>query len=203
MITGRIVRLFVALRPPEAVLDEVSAAVEVLRAAAPELRWTPREQWHLTLCFLGEVDPAVVPRLTDRLREAAQVAHAPELWLAGGGRFGRNVLWVGVGGETDILASLVRAVNRAVRSCRIGIERRPYRPHLTVARARRSGSVGPAEGLTDFRSASWRADQIELVHSRLGAGPGRTAIHARLAEFGLLGQAYPRRHCSCTDRQLD
>ncbi|HEX5812494.1 MAG TPA: 2'-5' RNA ligase family protein, partial [Pseudonocardia sp.] len=49
-------RAFVALVPAAAVLDELAAAVAPVRAAHPDLRWTPPAQWHLTLAFLGEVD---------------------------------------------------------------------------------------------------------------------------------------------------
>ena len=49
-------RLFVAIAPPPAVLDELDALVGPLRESRLDLRWTNREAWHVTLAFLGQVD---------------------------------------------------------------------------------------------------------------------------------------------------
>ena len=62
-------RLFVAIAPPPAVLDELDALVEPLRARRLDLRWTNREAWHVTLAFLGQVDE-------DRGSQAAAAAPA-------------------------------------------------------------------------------------------------------------------------------
>jgi 2'-5' RNA ligase len=60
------VRLFVAVRPPDDILDAVAA---LPRPTHPGVRWTARDQWHVTLRFLGEVeDPTPV---------AAALAAAP------------------------------------------------------------------------------------------------------------------------------
>src|SRR5579875_999805 len=48
-------RLFVAIAPPASALDEVEARLAGLRPAWPQLRWTSRAAWHITLAFLGEV----------------------------------------------------------------------------------------------------------------------------------------------------
>ena len=55
-------RLFVALAPPPAVLDELEAAAAPLRAQRGDLRWTGRDAWHVTLAFLGEVEQAAIAR---------------------------------------------------------------------------------------------------------------------------------------------
>ncbi|MGH3783890.1 MAG: 2'-5' RNA ligase family protein [Pseudonocardiaceae bacterium] len=48
-------RLFVALTPPDEVVEALRVCTHELRECAPELRWTRPEQWHVTLAFLGEV----------------------------------------------------------------------------------------------------------------------------------------------------
>ena len=89
-------RAFVALTPPAAALAELEAAVAPLRAAHPDLRWTPATQWHLTLAFLGEIDERMLPELTERLARAARRHDPLRLALGGGGRFGDRVLWTRV-----------------------------------------------------------------------------------------------------------
>jgi 2'-5' RNA ligase len=186
-----IVRAFVALIPPAEVLAELEAAVAPLRAARPDLRWTPAAQWHLTLAFLGEIDEAVLPGLSERLSRAARRHPPPSLALAGGGRFGDRVLWTRVHGETDGVRRLAASVDAAARRCRIAVDDRPYRPHLTLARGRDGTDLRPAVAvLAGFAGSPWTADALHLVRSRLGAGPGGTAAHD-VVETWLLGRPAP------------
>ena len=64
-------RLFVAIAPPAAVLDDLDALAAPLRAGRQDLRWTSREAWHVTLAFLGQVDESAAARLLPRLERAA------------------------------------------------------------------------------------------------------------------------------------
>src|SRR2546421_1497424 len=65
------VRLFVALTPPEEVIEALRTIIEAPHELAPGLRWSRPEQWHLTLVFLGEVGNEVVQELTGQLNRAA------------------------------------------------------------------------------------------------------------------------------------
>jgi 2'-5' RNA ligase len=196
------VRAFVALIPPPAALAELGAAVEPLRAAHPDLRWTAAAQWHLTLAFLGEVDERVLPDLTERLARAARRHEPMRLAFGAAGRFGNRVLWIRVGAvpaghrpderespvpigrvprsdrRADGLHRLATSVTAAARRSGIAVDDRPYRPHLTLARARDGADFRPlVTALAGFAGSPWSAEALHLVRSRLGAGPGGTAVH--------------------------
>lgn len=173
-------RLFVALALPDDVRAEVAARVESLhRTASPGLRWAAPERWHLTLCFLGEVAEDRVGRVTDSIARKVARHHAPDLRLEGAGRFGRRVLWVGVAGDVASLRSLAAAVGGGARRAGVAVEDRPYRPHLTVARADGRPDLAPlAEVLADVRTRTWTATEVELVRSRLGPRPAHEPIAA-------------------------
>lgn len=183
-------RLFVALIPPAEARVELTAAVARL-PAAPRLRWTRAEQWHLTLAFLGEVDDRRREQLLPRLQRVAR-RHPPlTLALAGGGRFGDRVLWTRVRGDPEALRRLVDAVRAAARRCGLSIESRPYRPHLTLARG---GTPAPdlaplVASMREFAGTGWTATELHLVRSILGAGPAGTARHETLAAWKLTGRA--------------
>lgn len=86
-----------------------------------------------------------------------------ELQLAGAGRFGGRVLWVGVAGHVESLSALGQ---------RLAVEERPYRPHLTVARTRVDADLRPpVELLRDYAGPTWLATDIELIESHLGPRP--------------------------------
>src|SRR5271154_6237234 len=110
---GDVMRLFVAIAPPAAVLDELDARVGPLRARQENLRWTNREAWHVTLAFLGQVDEPTVARLMPRLERAARRYHKIRLAFSGAGAFPAadraNVLWSGLSGGCETLARLAEA----------------------------------------------------------------------------------------------
>lgn len=74
-------RLFVGFVPAEPALDALELAVAAAAGPPGALRWTPRAGWHVTLAFLGEVDPALVEPLGAALTAANRPA--PVLRLAG------------------------------------------------------------------------------------------------------------------------
>ncbi|MGH3183062.1 MAG: RNA 2',3'-cyclic phosphodiesterase, partial [Streptosporangiaceae bacterium] len=137
--SGDVMRLFVAIAPPSAVLDELDALVEPLRARRLDLRWTNREAWHVTLAFLGQVDEAAAAKLLPRLERAARRHHQMRLGFAGAGAFPAaaraNVLWSGLSGDRGALARLADSV--VAGASRAGAtppdKGRRFQPHLTLA----------------------------------------------------------------------
>ena len=174
--SGDIMRLFVAIAPPSAVLDELDALVEPLRARRLDLRWTSREAWHVTLAFLGQVDEAVAAKLLPRLERAARRHQQVRLTFAGAGAFPSaaraNVLWSGLSGDRGALARLAESV--AAGASRAGTpppdKGRRFQPHLTLARCRMPADVtGLVATLDGYQGQPWTADRVHLVRSRLGA----------------------------------
>jgi 2'-5' RNA ligase len=176
------VRLFVALTPPGEVVEELKASTAALHELAPDLRWTRPEHWHVTLAFLGEVGDDVIAELARRLNRAAARYPPLSLSLGGGGRFGHQVLWTRVHGDRDVLRRLAGSVQAAARRCRLPVEQRPYRPHLTLARAGAATDLRPlVERLTSWQGQPWAATRLYLVRSRLGAGSDGSALHEPIA----------------------
>jgi len=128
-------RLFLALRLPEHVLD----AIEAWQAERlPGVRLVPRDGLHVTLAFLGHRPAAELDGILRELRQAA-VAAAPDLRLTPSRyRETRSVAMLLLddeGGRATALAGDLQA-----RLERLGVyrrESRPWLPHVTVARFRR------------------------------------------------------------------
>ncbi|MFV2195632.1 RNA 2',3'-cyclic phosphodiesterase [Nocardiopsis sp. LOL_012] len=168
-------RLFVALDPPPDTLDAVEAAVALGRAHAPDLRWATREEWHITLVFLGEVAEERLPALHERIADQVRVRRPLTLGVRGWGSFPRKgrrsaVLWAAVTGDTDALDRLARGLRSAARAARIPVECRPYVPHVTVARSRPPRDLSATvEALGTLPGTAWEARRVHLVESRPGA----------------------------------
>jgi RNA 2',3'-cyclic 3'-phosphodiesterase len=175
-ITTASMRLFVAISPPAAVLDELEALAAPLRTARQDLRWTSREAWHVTLAFLGQVDESAAARLLPRLERAARRHRSFRLAFSGGGAFPvparAKVLWSGLSGDREALARLAQSV--AAGASRAGApppdQGRGFQPHLTLARCRTPADVtGLVAALARFQGQPWTADRVHLIRSRLGA----------------------------------
>jgi RNA 2',3'-cyclic 3'-phosphodiesterase len=176
-------RLFVAISPPAGVLDELDARVAPLRPRWPQLRWTSREAWHLTLAFLGEVSDQPIAALQERLQRAAHRHPGLALSLAGVGAFSApsraRVLWTGIHGDLAPLTALAASVAAGAR--RAGApppdEGRRYRPHLTLARCREPEDLRPlVDALGGFAGSPWTATEINLVRSNLDGEPRYQAL---------------------------
>jgi RNA 2',3'-cyclic 3'-phosphodiesterase len=172
---GSQMRLFVAIAPPPAVLDELDALVGPLRTRRQDLRWTSREAWHVTLAFLGQVEESAAARLLPRLERAAGRHHLVRLAFCGGGAFPAparaNVLWSGLSGDRRALGRLAESV--AAGASRAGApppdKGRRFQPHLTLARCRMPADVAElVAALAGYQGQPWTADRIHLVRSHLG-----------------------------------
>ena len=133
-------RLFLALRLPDEVLDEIG---DWQREQLPGVRFVPREHLHVTLAFLGHRPAGEVEAIAGALREAA--GRAAEIRLTPA-RY-RETRSVGMlvledeGGSAARLAGDVQG-----RLERLGVYRRedrPWLPHLTVARWRERPRLQP------------------------------------------------------------
>jgi len=130
-------RLFVGIALPAEVIEALEALSRRLRTDGDELRWSSPESWHITLQFLGETAPETYDCLVERLAgiRAAQVP----MGLKGTGKFERaGVFWAAVNVSAE-LQELQRQVLAATALCGVAAEDRPYRPHVTLARAKGDG----------------------------------------------------------------
>jgi len=167
-----VVRAFFGLPLPETHRAALESYLGACAALAPQFRWTPAANLHLTLRFLGQVELALAEGIADRV--AASGPPALELRLGELGTFKRGrlarVVWLGLGAgarEAGVLAELVEA---ACVQAGLEPEGRRFNAHLTLARARaRDGSELPT--LPDPPDlSSWRATELILYRSRLGRG---------------------------------
>ncbi|MCW2542174.1 MAG: hypothetical protein JWN95_3899 [Frankiales bacterium] len=183
-------RMFVAVVPPQPVIDELSEFIEPRQVADAGLRWAPQEQWHLTLAFLPSVGDLRLDELTDRLATAGDRQSPFDIGLSGAGCFPdpdrAKVLWSGVSGDTDSLLHLVRTVRTAAAVSGLRVDSTAFTPHLTLARLNRPANVTRWLRIFDAHTGPvWTVAELELMESHLGEGPrGRPRYETR-AVFAL------------------
>lgn len=174
-------RLFVAVMAPAPVRIVVRRAIERLRPAAPDVRWSDPDSAHVTLQFLGATDAARLAELVAALARVAGAGQPLALRTGGLGVFPSptrpRVVWLGLTGDTAQLASLQAAVTAATGPLGFATEVRPFTAHLTLGRV--PDMVRPAERATVGRSitattapdpVAWPVDELALMQSQLSPG---------------------------------
>jgi 2'-5' RNA ligase len=177
------VRLFVSVEPSDDARSALAGRLAELDLAPARL--VPAERWHITLAFLGEVADGRITALRDELAVVARAAARFRLRLSAVGRFparGRpSVLWVGLAGDLPEVRRLAADVGTAVRRGGVRLERRPFAPHLTVARYR-GAPPGAADAalamLLPYDGPPFEVAELQLLRSHLGPQPRHEPIGA-------------------------
>jgi RNA 2',3'-cyclic 3'-phosphodiesterase len=164
------VRTFFGLPLPDGHRDALHRYLLECAALAPEFRWTPAPNLHLTIRFLGHVELTLAEGIADRL--AGKDLRTFDLQLGELGTFKRGrltrVVWIGLARGSEVIAALAAEVEAECERAGLEPEARRYHAHLTLARARpRDGAVLPALR-APLELPAWRADGLILYRSRLG-----------------------------------
>jgi 2'-5' RNA ligase len=159
-------RLFVALALPDTVAESLAA----LQSGVPGARWQTREQMHMTLRFIGEVDG----RDANTVDDALSLIEAPRftITLKGVGEFGGktpHALWAGVRDKEPVMF-LQRKIETALQRAGFPAEQRKFQPHVTLARLKGAPKGRVMDFLTDhalYASEAFKVDGFILYSSLL------------------------------------
>ncbi|MCS7312187.1 MAG: RNA 2',3'-cyclic phosphodiesterase [Acidobacteria bacterium] len=185
-------RLFIAVGLPDETKAALTGLQQVLRPYFIEATWVRPEGLHLTLKFLGDTPEDRIPTIQDACGRAVRPFSAFSMELKGVGVFPDwrrpRVLWVGVQTAVETLGALQAAVERAVEPLGYPPETRPFIPHLTLARVKRSHPAvlqklreREKTALEGSYGVIW-VRQVTLFESRLHP---QGAVYTPLAHFPL------------------
>ena len=162
-------RLFIALPVP----DEIAETLTTLQSGVPDARWVPAENFHVTLCFAGSVHGAAMRDLEEELSD---IAGPPfPVVVAGVEQFSSGKqpkALVALVARSDRLDWLHQKVSTVARNCGIEIDRRKFRPHVTLARFGNGAETGHhiaqfMASHSTFQAGPWVADHFALYSSRM------------------------------------
>lgn len=177
-------RLFVAVPLSEEATAAVTEVVESIRAGEPGgrgVRWVRLEGLHMTLRFLGPTPEGRVPDLAAAVASVAREGEPFTITIRGAGSFpptGRpRTIWLDVRDGVEKLEGLATRLDDRLAEDGWDRERRPFRAHLTLARAD-GVRAGPATvaaltaAAADLAIES-RIDRMILFESVTGSGRAR------------------------------
>ncbi len=168
------IRAFIAIELSEDIKRSLTRLQNKLKSGcgAP-VRWTSPDSTHLTLQFLGDIDPALTERITVVMSEAAVNIHPFHLAIQGLGVFPNpqrvKVIWVGLAGDLEILGKLQKRVESGLTSLGFKPEDRAFTPHLTLGRVRDNARPDERQSLGNLiaKTAAVNAASLEVKNFHL------------------------------------
>jgi RNA 2',3'-cyclic 3'-phosphodiesterase len=189
------IRCFIAIEIPAAIRDGLARVIAHLKYKAPDVKWVDPDGIHLTLKFLGSVDRARIPEITDAIKDAAAGIEPLSLEVKNLGVFpGLNrvrVVWAGVEGDTGRLQELYKRLDTNLDILGFPPESRDFIAHLTLARVRENATPSDQQELGRVISAAkppevgtFTAGAVSLMRSQLSP---QGAIYTKIAAVELPG----------------
>lgn len=152
-------RLFIAIKLNEEIKQELIEAQNRMYENGVTGNYSPEENLHLTLAFIGEY-----PDAEEVLDVISKVQFTPfDLTLKGFGTF-TDTWWAGIR-DNPALQAVVRRIRRALAEAGIPFDKKPFRPHITLVR-RAKAQLGVPE--MEALSACMRVTHISLMRSDRG-----------------------------------
>ena len=194
-------RVFVAVDVGDAVRREAARVVSALQMKLEAAKTPPKVVWvkpaalHVTIRFLGEVEPAEVERITPLLAPPILLAPFDVQWR-GIGTFPNNrhprALWLGVIHGAAQLAAIEAEISKRLAGAAVDLDDRALLPHLTLGRVKMAGAgVDWPKVLqsAEVKNATSVIDRVTLYQSKLSQhGPHYT----ELVSAPLIDQAITR-----------
>lgn len=175
-------RLFIGIPLP----DNIKAALNQLAVGIPRARWTPQQNYHITLFFIGDTKQKTLAKVEAAL--AGISAPAFDFSLEKVGHFSRDdshIVWVGVNVPPEML-SLHEKIEAAISGLGFKKEAREFSPHITIARLRDAPLSSIQDYLQDnrdFKTAAIKCNRFVLFSSE--HPDGGHSVYTSLAEYKL------------------
>jgi len=180
-------RLFIAVELTGEIKDRIEGHINRLKRMGGNIRWVKREAMHITLKFLGNVDPSRIGDIERAMDRTASRVRSFSLDLKGCGRFPPDsprprVLWVGVE-EPGEINNLQEILEDELLREGFHKETRAFHPHVTMGRVKGTSAlrkiVEEIKALKDEDFGRVKVERIVLFRSKLTPeGPIYTEIYA-------------------------
>lgn len=185
------IRTFVAVPISEALIQSASDYQEYLKRLEAPVRWVRPENLHVTLKFLGDMDPARISGVTFAVRAALASETSFTAALGGSGVFPNSrsprVVWMGFEQGASRLSRLANRVDSAVAGLGFERETRDFRPHVTLGRVKSNKGIAPLLNtleINPFEGGKMSVEEVWLMKSTLTP---EGAVYEKLETFILRG----------------
>uniref|UniRef100_A0A7C3RM32 RNA 2',3'-cyclic phosphodiesterase n=1 Tax=Dictyoglomus thermophilum TaxID=14 RepID=A0A7C3RM32_DICTH len=162
-------RLFIAIDFPEDLKEKIFVFQKSVRnSIIGNVKWVEKENFHLTLRFIGEVSEKYVDEIKEVLDEVSHYVESFSITLEGFGGFpslsSPRVLWIGIKDGLGNLEKIFDLIERRLVKKGIPKEKKPFSPHLTLGRVKENIRILQD---FDFKKEEILVEEIVLFESTL------------------------------------
>lgn len=181
---------FFAVKLPKETKEFLSAWMEERKGDFPFARWVHPEDYHITLAFLGFAEKSMLEEAMARVQSVLEKESSFALTLNALGTFGPakapRIFWADVE-SSDELRGIQQLVYRACAETGFELDKKPFRPHITLARKWNSGDAFDSASLLQIRERdgktfSFNVTEVVLYETHLD----RTPKYHEYASFPLV-----------------
>ena len=184
------IRCFIAIEIPEPIQNQLVRIQGTLRKQISKASWVKPGNIHLTLKFLGDVDPGDLEPIRNAVEGVTNRQHSFSLHIGGVGAFPNlarpRVIWAGVNFGAERVSTLAQDINLALSNRGFSLDTKKFNPHLTIARLKEKIDLRPYAN--EYRQygrihgAEMTVDTISLIQSQLHS---KGAIYSTLQSYPL------------------
>ena len=184
------IRCFVAIEIPMTIQNQLAQIQTILRKQIQRASWVKPGNIHLTLKFLGDVNPDDIESIGQTTEQAA-AHHSPfSLRMGGVGAFPSlarpRAIWSGVKVGEEQVSALAQDINQALSRCGFPPDDKKFNSHLTIARLKRRVDLRPFVNLyrqyDEIDDGAMTVHEISLIQSQLHP---KGAVYTTLQSYAL------------------
>ena len=184
------IRCFVAIEIPEPIQKRLAQIQEKFRQQIQKASWVKPGNLHLTLKFLGDVDPVDLESIGAAIKSEGSCHSSFALHIGGVGAFPNlarpRVIWTGVKVGKEHVCNLAAGIDLALSRCGFPSDTKRFNPHLTIARVKGRMDLRPYalqyRQYDHINGAEMTVDTISLIQSQLHP---QGAIYSTLQSYPL------------------
>ncbi len=166
-------RLFIGIEIPEILKSNIQELQNELRSAGVKGHWKRIENLHITLEFLGEINPEIINDISAIINNVSKMHDSFKLSIEGLGAFPNfrrpHTLWTGIKGNTGTLQLIREEMHKELLKLNLKLDNRPYKPHLTIASRPKIYNANIDEFKT-VKLGEFAVNDIMLFESKVGNG---------------------------------
>lgn len=166
---------FLAAKLPKEAKEYLKNWAEVNQSEFPFARWVHHEDYHITLAFLGFAEEAMKQDVIDTMPRILKEEGPFTLTLNKIGTFGPHkkprIFWADVE-ESEALNQVQKKVHRQCIEIGFQLDKKPFRPHITLARKWQGEEDFVPDKLTEFEERlSFTVNEVVLYETHLDKTP--------------------------------
>lgn len=164
-------RIFIAVDLPSEIKEKILSYCESISPLCSNIKWVERENFHLTLKFMGEINEKEFELVKTCVSCVAREFKPFNITLSGTGFFpdekNLKIVWIGTDGGCENLLDLYQELENCLETDGFDRESKPFSPHLTIGRVKKNKKASISKSMPDIENEEIEVSRVSVFKSTL------------------------------------